>query len=368
MAKRLQILKSFVCLKFSSFANSIVSYMKSLFCFFLQSSPFCIQLIYFTSLSFVGLFALKTLEPIIVPTKELKILDLLFMSVSAVTVSSMATVEMQSFTDPQLWVLTLLMLIGSEVFTSMLGVQFMKLKLSREGSIKGIFKLNGSDVESAVSKDILDNQKVINCMSRLVYVVLGYLTMAIITGSVSILLYLIVVKQAGHMLIAKNINLVTFSVFTAVSSFGNCGFTPANENMILFRKNSFLLLLIIPQILAGNTLYPPLLRFSIWTLKKFTRKEEYAYLLQQPSIVRYKHLFSSKACIYLSFTVLGFILVQTIVFWGLEWDSEVLTGMDWYQKIVSFVFLAVNSRHAGETVIDLSKLSSAVLVLFAVMM
>lgn len=91
----------------------------------------------------------------------------------------------------------------------MLGLQFMKIKLSREDSIKGRFKSNGSDVESVVSKDISDNQKAIN----LVYVVLCYLTVVIITGSVSILIYLIVVKEAGHLLIAKGINLVTFSVF-----------------------------------------------------------------------------------------------------------------------------------------------------------
>lgn len=367
MAQKFQTLKSFVFLKFSSYTNFILSYMKSSFGFFVQSNPFCIQLIYFISLSFVGLFALKILEPVN-PTKEPKDLDLFFTSVSAVTVSSMATVEIESFTDLQLWVLTLLMLIGSEVFTSMLGLQFMKVKLSREDSIKGIFKSNGSDVESAVSKDVLDNQKAINCMSCLVYVILGYLTVVIITGSVSIFVYLIVINQAGHSLIAKGINLTTFSVFTAVSSFGNCGFTPANENMVLFKKNSFLLLIVIPQILAGNTLYPPLLRFSVWTVKKFTGKEEYGYMLQQPNSVRYKHLFSSKACIHLSVTVLGFILVQAIVFGGLEWDSEVLNGMNWYQKIVGSIFLAVNSRHAGESVVDLSKLSSAVLVLFAVMM
>ncbi|KAJ3707869.1 hypothetical protein LUZ61_011574 [Rhynchospora tenuis] len=363
MIQKFQIRKKFTLVKFSSYVKFLLGYMKCSFCFFLQSSPFCTQVIYFISLSFAGLFALKTLKPKDLINKP-KDLDLFFMSTSAVTVSSMATVEMESFTDAQLWVLTFLMLIGGEVFTSMLGLQFMKVKLSREDSIKG----NGSDVESAISEDIFDIQKAIKCMSCLVHVVLGYLTVVNVTGSVSVLVYLTVVKQAGNLLKAKGIKLSTFSVFTTVSSFGNCGFTPANENMALFSTNSLLLLIVIPQILAGNTLYPPLLRFSIWVLKKFTRKEEYGYILQHPHDVRYKHLFSSEACVYLSMTVLGFILLQTIVFCGLEWDSEVLTGMNWYQKIVGSIFLSVNSRHAGESVVDLSKLSSAVLVLFAVMM
>ncbi|KAJ4758295.1 Cation transporter HKT1 [Rhynchospora pubera] len=367
MIQKFQIRKKFTFLKFSSYVKFLLGYMKCSFCFFLQSSPFCTRLIYFISLSFAGLFALKTLKPKDLTNKP-KDLDLFFMSASAVTVSSMSTVEMESFTDAQSWVLTFLMLIGGEVFTSMLGLQFMKVKLSRENSIDGRFISNESDVEFAISEDIIDKKRTIKCMSCLVHVVLGYLTVVNVAGSVSVLIYLTVVKQAGNLLKAKGIKLSTFSVFTTVSSFGNCGFTPANENMALFSTNSLLLLIIIPQILAGNTLYPPLLSFSIWVLKKFTRKEEYGYILQHPHDVRYKHLFSSEACVYLSMTVLGFILVQTIVFCGLEWDSEVLMGMNWYQKIVGSIFLSVNSRHAGESVVDLSKLSSAVLVLFAVMM
>lgn len=67
-------------------------------------------------------------------------------------------------------------------------------------------------------------------------------------------------------------------------------------------------------------------------------------------------------------TVLGFFLVQAMVLCCLEWDSEVMKGMNWCQKIVASIFLSVNSRHAGESVVDLSKLSSAVLVLFVFMM
>lgn len=84
--------------------------------------------------------------------------------------------------------------------------------------------------------------------------------------------------------------ICTFSVITSVSSFANCGFSPVNDNMAMFRNNQPLLLLVTPQILAGNTLFPPLLRLSIWALGKVSRGEEYAYIHQHPKEIGYMHL------------------------------------------------------------------------------
>lgn len=41
-----------------------------------------------------------------------------------------------------------------------------------------------------------------------------------------------------------------------MSSFVNCGFTTLNDNMAIFIKNFGLLHLVIPHILADNTLFP----------------------------------------------------------------------------------------------------------------
>ncbi|KAJ3679252.1 hypothetical protein LUZ60_017263 [Juncus effusus] len=367
LVRQFQILQSYILFKLYSSTKLVLRYMKCSFCFFLQSNPFITHITYFVSFSFVGFLALKTLNSKN-QTNGPKDLDLFFMSVSALTVSSMGTVEMENFTDAQLWVLTILMLIGGEVFTSMLGLQFTKVKISIEDSVKGTLKPNRSDIESNNLENSFDNQKVIKNLTCMVHIVVGYLIVLIFFGSVSILLYLTIVKQAGDVIGRKGIKYATFSVFTAVSSFGNCGFIPTNENMMIFGKNSILLLIIIPQTLVGNTLYPPLLRLSICVSNKLTGKEEYRNLLQNPNEVKYKHLFSYKECVDLSCTVLGLSLAQVVVFWGLEWNSNVLEGMNWFQKIVGSVFLSVNSRHTGESVVDLSSLSSAVLVLYVVMM
>ncbi|XP_073001000.1 cation transporter HKT1;3-like isoform X1 [Typha latifolia] len=381
------LLHAYISMKLSSLAKSAWVHMKRSYWFLFQSNPFSLQLIYFILISFVGFLALKMLKPKN-KTSSPKDLDLLFTSVSALTVSSMATVEMEVFSTTQLWVLIVLMLIGSEVFTSMLGLQFMKAKITRERSLDKIVKSN-SDIESSNSTNfdgqnsnmhsssaviwpeshLIDSENLKHEAIRyLGYVVLSYIVVINSSSFIFLSMYLSLVSEAGEFLRSKGIQISTFSIFTAISSFGNCGFTPVNENMMIFKKNSALLLLIIPQILAGGTLFPSCLRFTVWLLKKITKKEGYNYILQYPSAIRYKHLLPHRQSVYLSLTVLGFIVGQTLLFCCLEWNSEVLQGMNPYQKIVGILFQSVNSRHAGESVVDISSLSSAILVLYTVMM
>ncbi|CAL5023712.1 unnamed protein product [Urochloa decumbens] len=352
-----------------------------------QNNPLFVQVIYFASISAGGYVVLKILKP-----REnqhaLKDLDLLFTSVSASTVSSMATVEMEDFSNNQLWLLTILMLIGGEVFTSMLGLHFMKAKFDAKGSVNKIGHSFYVDVEYANSEKFGPNRsqesKVTVPMSgihlenkdrvetetieSLSYAFMVYLLVTNLGCSLAIYLYISLVPDAQEVLKKKGIGYVIFSVFTSISSVANCGFTPVNENMVIFQKNTILLLLIIPPILLGNTLFAPCLRFMMWSLKKITKKKEYDFILQHPKVVGYKHLMNSKECVYLMVTVITFIVMQTILFCSLEWNSEALREMNKYQKIVGALFQSVNARHAGENIVDLSSLSSSILVLYTIMM
>ena len=198
--------------------------------------------------------------------------------------------------------------------------------------------------------------------------VLGYLFVVHLIGSSLVSLYVNFVPSARKVLKDKGLETQTFSVFTTVSTFTNCGFVPTNENMIVFKKNSGLLLLLIPQILMGNTLYPPCLLAMIWVLKKTTKREEFRYILMNYRDMGYGHLLSGHHALLLAITVFGFILIQFIPFCSMEWNSQVMDGLSLYQKVVGSLFQTVNSRHTGESVVDLSSISSAILVLFVVMM
>jgi Trk-type K+ transport system membrane component len=349
-----------------------------------KSNPLIVQIIYFMSISFAGFLALKNLKSLNKPTP--RNLDLFFTSVSTVTVSSMATVEMEDFSNQQLWVLIILMILGGEVFTSVLGLHFKNARANTDDTLQRRLAFISMDIESS---DVFNNSSQTdiegiqseatmphnqvegmnqNSRNILANAVTGYFIAAILCSSVVIVIYLWIDSNARHLLKSKDIKIWTFSAFTAISSFANCGFTPVNDNMAIFRNKPTFLLLVTPQILVGNTLFAPLLRLSIWALGKVSKREEYANILQHPKEIGYRHLQTHKNSVYLVLTGVSLILVQAMFLCYFESDSKAFEGMKWFQKLVASVFQSASSRHAGETVIDISTLSPSILMIFALVM
>lgn len=332
---------------------------------FFRCDPFFLQFLYFLLISLAGFLVLRT-PAVHGRGRHVEDLDMLFMSVSASTVSSMDVVEMETLSRAQLWVLVLLMLAGGEVFNSLLGLHFTtaKLRLKREED-----SIVGSAVSGGGGGELEKKREALRWLG---YAVLGYLLCFHLAGIFLVSVYFAVARGAREVLRRKAIGVPLFAVFLIVSSFSNCGFVPMNENMVVFKNDSALLLMVIPQILAGNTLFPCGLRLAAWVAKRVARRPELVAVLRAPDAVasEYKHLLPRRHCLYLAATAVGFVAVQVAMMCAQEWRSspEVLGGMEWYRKLVAALFEAVNSRHTGETVVDVSKLSPAILVLFAVMM
>lgn len=345
----------------------------------LTKSPslFFFYFIYFLFFSFLGFLALKITKPR--TTSRPHDLDLFFTSVSAITVSSMSTVDMEVFSNTQLIFLTILMFLGGEIFTSFLNLYFSHFTNfvfphNKIRHLIGSFNFDrpmedhSSDLETVVDhREGLG--KIDERASKCLYlVVLCYHLVSNLAGSLLLLVYVNFVKTARDVLSSKGISPLTFSVFTTVSTFANCGFVPTNENMIIFRKNSGLIWLLIPQVLMGNTLFPCFLVLFIWGLYKITKRDEFGYILKNHKKMGYSHLLSVHLCVLLGLTVLGFLMMQLLFFCVFEWSSESLDGMSSYEKLVGSLFQVVNSRHTGETIVDLSTLSPAILILFILMM
>ncbi|KAJ0240931.1 Sodium transporter HKT1 [Hirschfeldia incana] len=341
----------------------------------LARSRFFIYLFYFLSFSFLGFLGLRISKPR--TTSRPHDLDLFFTSVSAITVSSMSTVDMEVFSNTQLIIITILILVGGEIFTSFLhlyfshyanfGVPYSKLRhlVCSVSSNTPIEDRRRRDLENVT--DHFKRSQINERASKYLYsVVLCYHLITNLVGSMLLLVY--VSFTVKDVLSSKDISPLTFSIFTTVSTFSNCGFVPTNENMVIFRKNSGLLWLLIPQVFMGNTLFPCFLVFIIWGLGKITEREEFGHILQNHKKMGYSPLLSVRRCVLLCVTALGFVIIQFLLFCTFEWNSESLEGMNSYQKFVGSLFQVVNSRHTGETVVDLSKLSPAILVLFIFMM
>ncbi|CAL0332213.1 unnamed protein product [Lupinus luteus] len=360
-------------------------YLSRFILLFPVKNPFLIELCYFIILSLLGYLGLKFSKPRthVSPND----LDLFYTSVSASTVSSMAALEMEIFSNFQLILLTFLMLAGGEVYISMLELviatqKFKRNKLSstlamEQKSIQ--IELGLVSIESSKHSHVpnvmvgsfndRDTRLKYNSLRYLLYIIIGYLVLVHLLGSSLVSLYISFIPSARRMLKNKGIKIQTFSFFIIVSSFANCGFVPTNENMIVFKNNSGLLLLIIPHILLGNTLYVPCLRLVIWLMKKVTRRDEFSYLLNNSKEVGYDHLLpSSHHCWLLFVTVLGLNLIQLVMFCSMEWNTKNMEGLNIYQKVVASMFQVINARHSGESVFDFSSISSAILVLFIVMM
>ncbi|KAL1539184.1 putative cation transporter HKT6 [Salvia divinorum] len=329
----------------------------------MKSNPFFMSIFYLLFISIIGFVMLKAWKPR-APSPMPRNIDLLFTSVSAATVSSMATVEMEVFSAQHLIVMTVLMFLGGEIFTSLLRLHFTA-KPYIEGRVEHVESLPFSQHMSQTEDSFL---KLDDAIKFLAVLVLGYVAVVQTIGVASVLMYLSLVSGAEGVLKNKGIKTSIFSVFTVVSTFANCGFIPMNENLILFSKNTGLLLILLPQILLGNTLFPSALRVIICVLGKKFKRTEAEYLLKNTKEVGFPHLLPRLESTLLATTVMGFLLIASVLFSSMEWHNAGLDGMNSYRRVVGIFFQCANARHSGENIVDLSTIAPAILVFFMLMM
>ncbi|GJN26514.1 hypothetical protein PR202_gb14448 [Eleusine coracana subsp. coracana] len=354
-----------------------------------------VHVAYFLALSCAGyglLSAIETRGP------RPRAIDAFFTAVSAATVSSMSAVEMEVFSQGQLVVLTALMFLGGEVFVSLVGLASKwsrlrkhttnrvgsheeEIELGRRKASSDVFVDNEASSLTAVNGDVSSNGPVMMMaavdakrLRSLFFIVLGILGVVHVAGSVAVAGYIYYASPGGarRTLRGKSLDVWTFAVFTTVSTFSSCGFMPTNENMAVFSRDAPLQLLLVPQALVGNTLFPPLLAACVWAAR---RKELLEMMTSNSNKMQggrrsfyYYHLMPARRCWMLAATVAAFVGVQVALVCGMEWDGAAFRGMTAWEKLVNAVFLAVNSRHTGESTVDLSTLAPAILVLFVVMM
>uniref|UniRef100_M8BRJ3 Putative cation transporter HKT7 n=1 Tax=Aegilops tauschii TaxID=37682 RepID=M8BRJ3_AEGTA len=302
---------------------------------------------------------------------------------------------MEVFSNGQLLVLTVLMFVGGEVFLSLLGLasKWSKLrkqihKSSRRVEIHHVAELEMPPVDAAtefdnptsmtstaddeISKPLghsHDTRLRRDAVLSLFFVVLAILLAVHVLGAGAIAAYILHASPAARRTLrGKALNVWTFAVFTTVSTFSSCGYMPTNENMLVFKPDTGLQLLLVPQALVGNTLFPPLLAACVLVAAAATRRVERKETAKKGRGLTGDYpLLPARRCAMLAATVVGFLTVQVAMLCGMEWGGA-LRGMSPWEKVCSAVFLAVNSRHTGESTLDISTLAPAILVLFVLMM
>ncbi|CAL5025550.1 unnamed protein product [Urochloa decumbens] len=343
-----------------------------------------IHVAYFVAISCAGWGLLSALQ-VRAPHGRPRAIDTFFTAVSAATVSSMSTVEMEVFSNGQLLVITLLMFIGGEVFLSLVGIASKWLQLRRQiiGRSQRVeshdideieLETVAADADSRLASEEHTNGVVDaklmrrNAVRALFYVVLAILLVVHVVGAVAVAAYMSAAPGPRQTLRRKALNVWTFAVFTTVSTFSSCGYMPTNENMAVFNRDVPLQLLLAPQALVGNTLFPPLLAACVWAAAAATRREDLAEVARKGrDATGYYHLLPARRCWMLAGTVAAFIAAQVALVCAMEWGGA-LRGLSAGEKVSNAFFLAVNSRHTGEATLDISTLAPAILVLFVLMM
>lgn len=374
-------------------------------------TPLLLHLSYFLAIDLLGFLALVLLRPSspAAGAYRPRYVDVLFMSTSAVTVTGLATVEMEDLSASQLVVLTLLMLLGSEVFVSVLGLILESSRQQRgqsrrqdhdgrvirppssvtaavrdEPDLEEAGNTSNSQAPPSSSEDSSghgDNHKErCRAVRSLALVLSAYMAAVLVAGSVLVFAYVATVPTARDVLARKRLGAALFSVSATVSSFTNGGLLPTNESMAVFAANRGLLLLLTGQILAGCTLLPVFLRLAVGATRWVARavsagrgghdeEVEPVSVERSAAAAGFGHLLPSvPRAAFLAATVVAVAAAAAALLCCMNWNSAVFAGLTPGEKVTNAVFMAVNVRQAGENSVDCSLVAPAVLVLFLAMM
>lgn len=152
----------------------------------------------------------------------------------------------------------------------------------------------------------------------------------------------------------------------------NLGFTLTPDSMISFRDATWPMLLMSFLAFAGNTFYPILLRFLIWTMYKLSPRdssfaESLRFLLDHPRRC-YTLLFPSTAT-WILFAIL-FVLnfLDTLLIVVLDLNNPEVNALPVGPRILAAIFQAASSRHTGTASFNLANVNPAVQFSLLIMM
>lgn len=325
-------------------------------------SPVARHYAYFASLS----LAASLLFHLCGPTGYV---DGLFLVVSALTSTGLATVPVSALSAAQQGVLCALMVLGSAIWVS-----FWMLVRRREAAVPG--RGRGLGAGAAWGKEKADLERVVEgeavglgsgasvFKGGLVATHHGHQAggiphrrpslsaapgashpeeryAAALLSRLLPLYALLWLLGASHVL-ARHLGASRWAgLFLATSAFTNCGMALGDDNLEPFQRSYVVLALAGSLVLAGNTAFPAFLRLMLWCVRGLTprrvlgrQKAALAFVLRFPRRV-YTHLFPAR---------------QT---WWLVGMLVATTGVDWVAfEVMSLGNPALGGIPAGPRILD----------------
>lgn len=160
-----------------------------------------------------------------------------------------------------------------------------------------------------------------------------------------------------------------FAVFHAVAAFANAGLSLLPDNMIPLRGTPGVLLPMAAACLAGTTCLPLGMRGLFLAADAWTRGGHAGvrFALAKPRRV-YTHMFRPGPTRLLGYTFAAFLLLEWVLFLGLDWGLPFMAGDAPGTRVLMGFFQSVSTRTAGFNTLDVSQAAAGMQVVFAVLM
>ncbi|KAJ6036279.1 hypothetical protein N7540_000558 [Penicillium herquei] len=174
---------------------------------------------------------------------------------------------------------------------------------------------------------------------------------------------------------ADGVSPIWAGTFLATSAFVNNGMSLIDANMAPFQRDAIPLLVCGFLILAGNTLFPCLLRLSIWGMRKLSPRKPSWRAWRQTldfTLVESQNVCSSLYPTWHTWFLLGTILVLNSIMWGAFelaaiQDTEIKALPAGY-RVLDGLFQSLSIRGGGFSVVSFDRLPQSLLILYALMM
>ncbi|TQV99494.1 trk family potassium uptake protein [Cordyceps javanica] len=209
-------------------------------------------------------------------------------------------------------------------------------------------------------------------LRTLAFVLLGYFWGFQLFGLVTLLPFILHNNYYGNIVEGNGISRIWWGFFTPNVSFMDVGFTLTPDSMNSFVKSEYVLMIMCFLIILGNTGFPVMLRFIIWTLTKIVPKrsglwEELKFLLDHPRRC-FTLLFPSGPNWWLFWILITLNAVDLLFFIVLDLGKEPISQLPLHNRVVVGLFQAASTRTAGFSAVSLGDLHPAMPVMYMIMM
>lgn len=286
-----------------------------------------------------------------------KFVDTLFMSVSAVTETGLGSIDLSTMNIGSQVMIWLFILMGGVVLFSCIPPMIRRRHI--------LSALRKADVDPDNAGALFVE---VSALKSISIIVLVYWFVVQFLGFVLLVIYATQDKSMAAFLSSRDVHPVWFAIFHAVSSFNNAGFTLFTDNLSGLSSDRFVLLVISCEILLGNVLAPPALRFIVWVLHRRDEQNEGLKLLLHNPRMCFTHMFSPQVTKSLIIMVGCFTLIEFSVGLGTDWNEPFFSSKRGSTKALITYFQSVSTRTAGFNVINIYDISEALQFITAVFM